>query len=234
MSHPRTVPGPAARAARGPVPPPGAAAFHRVTAVVVTAGLLLQVVLTAATPGETLPVRLLRLASRFTVEGSVLVAVTSWALAARPGRGVSTLFTVARLDAVAASLVTVAVYAVVLRPVVDPEGWWAVADVLLHYVVPLLVLVGWLVHGPRRRVDRRVVLLALAWPVAFVGWTLLHGAATGYHPYPFLDVGETGWATLLGNVTIALGLLLALCGTLLWLDRRLDAWARARARRPRR
>lgn len=225
---------PAARATRDIALPPGAAGFHLVTAVVVTAALLLQVVLTATAAGESLPVRLLRLASLFTVQASVLVALTSWALAARPTRGVSVRFKVARLAALVGSTVTGLVYLVVLRPIVDLDGWWAVADTLLHYVVPLLVVVGWLVYGPRRRVDGRSVLLVMAWPVAFFAWTLLHGAVTGFHPYPFVDVDARGLGTVLGNAALVLVLLLAAAATTLWLDRWLDARARARARRPRR
>ena len=35
-------------------------------------------------------------------------------------------------------------------------------------------------------------LLDLAWPVARLAWTLVVGAATGWYPYPFLDVGAEG------------------------------------------
>lgn len=219
----------AGRPPRDPVLRPGAAAFHLVTAVVATSALLLQVGLTATVGGQPLPVRLVRLVSYFTVEGTVLVAVTAWLLAARPGRGAGALFRVARLDAVLGSTATVLVYLVVLRPVVDVAGSWAVADALLHYVVPSLVVVGWLVYGPRRRIDGRVVLLALGWPVGFFGWTAAHGAVSGFYPYPFVDAGELGYLTMLAQAGLVTGLLLLVAVTYLWLDRRLDA----RARRPR-
>jgi hypothetical protein len=225
---------PAARTTRDIALPRGAAGFHLATAVVVTAALLLQLGLTATAAGEPLPVRLLRLVSYFTIQSNVLVALTSWALAVRPTRGVSARFKVARLAALVGITVTGLVYVVVLRPIVDLDGWWAVADTLLHYVVPLLVVVGWFVYGPRRRVDGRSVLLLLAWPVAFFSWTLLHGAVSGFYPYPFVDVDALGYGTVLVNAALVLGLLLAASATALWLDRRLDAWARARARRPRR
>lgn len=218
----------AARPARDLKPAPGAATFHLVTAVVTTAALLLQLVLTATATGSSLPTRLLRLVSYFTIESNALVAAVSWALWHHPLRGNRTLFKVVRLDALLGITVTGAVYVVVLRPVVHLEGWWAVADALLHYVVPLLVVVGWVVYGPRRRVDRRVVLLALAWPVAWFGWTLLHGLVTGFYPYPFVEADRIGYGSVLLNAGLVLALLLTLAVVALWADRRLDA----RARRP--
>ena len=206
--------------------PPGAAWFHLVTAVVTTAALLLQLVLTTSAGGASLPVRWLRLVSYFTIESNLLVAASAWALWRRPNRGNRTLFRVVRLAGVVGITVTGLVYVVVLRPVVDLSGWWAVADALLHYAVPVLAVVGWAVYGPRRRVDRRVVLLVLAWPAAWFAWTLLHGAASGFYPYPFVDVDDLGYGHVLGNAALVLGLLLGVSATYLWVDGRLDAWRR--------
>ena len=37
---------------------------------------------------------------------------------------------------------------------------------------------------------------ALAWPVAWLGWTLVIGQVDGWVPYPFLDAGEEGWGAV--------------------------------------
>ncbi|WP_088318480.1 Pr6Pr family membrane protein [Kineosporia sp. R_H_3] len=223
------VAGGAVRPVRDLALPPGAAWFHLATAVVTTAALVLQFVLTTTTTGQPLPVRWLRLASYFTIQSNLLVAVAAWALWLRPARGVRLLFKVVRLDGLVGITVTGLVYVVVLRPTVDLDGWWAVADTLLHYVVPLLAVVGWAVYGPRRRTDRRVVLLALVWPVAWFAWTLAHGAVAGFYPYPFVDVDDLGYGSVLGNAALVTALLLAAAAAYLWADR----WLDARARRPR-
>ena len=215
-----------ARPVRDLALPPGAPWFHLATAVVATAALLLQLVLTTTAGGASLPVRWLRLVSYFTIESNLLVAASAWALWRRPNRGVRTVFRVVRLAGVVGITVTGLVYVVVLRPVVDLAGWWVVADALLHYVVPVMAVVGWAVYGPRRRVDRRVVLLVLAWPAAWFGWTLLHGAVSGFYPYPFVDVDDLGYGHVLGNAALVLVLLLAVSGVYLWVDVRLDAWRR--------
>lgn len=228
MAQERVV-GESPRPVREPAPPAGAAWFHLVTAIVATAGLLLQFVLTTTSSGEPLLVRWLRLLGYFTVQSNLLVAVTSWALWARPSRGARLSFRVARLAAVVGITVTGLVYVVVLRPVVDHTGWAVVSDALLHYVVPLLVVAGWVGYGPRRRVDHRIVALTLAWPVGWFAWTLAQGAVTGFYPYPFVDVDELGFGHVLGNASLVLLLLLVAALGYLWADRRLDA----RARQPR-
>lgn len=215
-----------ARPVRDLALPPGAGWFHLATAVVTTAALLLQLVLTTSAGGSSLPVRWLRLAGYFTIESNLLVAASAWALWHRPNRGARTLFRVVRLAGVVGITVTGLVYVVVLRPVVDLSGWWAVADALLHYVVPVLAVVGWAVYGPRRRTDRRVALLVLAWPAAWFVWVLLQGAVSGFYPYPFVDVGDLGYGRVLGNAALVLVLLLGVSAAYVWVDGRLDAWRR--------
>jgi hypothetical protein len=73
--------------------------------------------------------------------------------------------------------------------------------------------------------------------VAWIGYTLAHGAASGWYPYDFLDVSTLGYAVALRNlafvVLVALVFLLAF-----WLvDRKLPATWRPWSphhRRPRR
>ena len=83
-------------------------------------------------------------------------------------------------------------HAVLLRPLLDLEGASWLADTLLHVAVPLLAVVSWALVGPRPRTDVRSGALAMLWPVAWLVWTLVVGAVSGWYPYPFLDVGEEG------------------------------------------
>jgi hypothetical protein len=87
----------------------------------------------------------------------------------------------------------------------------------------VLTVFGWLLLGPRPRITGAVVGWALLWPVAWIGYTLAHGAVSGWYPYDFLDVSALGYALALRNlafvVLLALGFLLVF-----WLlDRRLPA-----------
>jgi hypothetical protein len=88
----------------------------------------------------------------------------------RPARA----WRVLRLDALIGISVTGVVYTTVLAGTQHLTGW-AVTDTVFHYVPPIAAVAGWLVFGPRPRLDGRSLALALAWPLAYFGYTLLHG-----------------------------------------------------------
>lgn len=203
-----------------------ARAFHAVTAVVVLAALVLQLVLVLQggrvldeTEQPGLGVRLARLVAYFTIQSNVLVAVAAVTLARAPDRD-GPVWRVVRLAGVVGIAVTGLVHFVLLRPLLDLDGADWAADKLLHVVVPVLALVGWALFGPRPRVTGRVVAWALAWPIAWTVVTLLVGRASGWYPYPFLDPREDG----VGAVAVAVAgitvLFLLLFGLAALVDRR--------------
>jgi hypothetical protein len=53
------------------------------------------------------------------------------------------------------------------------------------------------------------LLLALVWPALYIGWTLVHGAASSWYPYPFIDVADLGYPTALRN---GVGMVVLLAG----------------------
>jgi hypothetical protein len=139
--------------------------------------------------------RLVRFIGYFTILSNLLIAVVTWTLAlGRDGDG--TGWRVLRLTSLVGITVTGVVHWFLLRPLLDLSGADYVADKLLHVVVPLLAVVGWVAFGPRGRVRGRDILGALVFPVAWLVYTLVRGAATGFYPYPFLDVGEQGYAAV--------------------------------------
>lgn len=193
--------------------------WHGLTAVVVVVALVLQLVLVvignpvlAETEPPGLAMRLYRFLAYFTVESNLLVAVAAVGLALDPARDGPT-WRVVRLAGIVGITITAVVHFVLLRPLLDLEGWDYAADKLLHTVVPALAVVGWLAFGPRPRVTPRVMGLALLLPVTWVAWTLVFGAVDGWYPYPFLDPAEEGWAGVLvavaGITLLFLGLFAA-------------------------
>lgn len=185
--------------------------WHLLTAVVVVVALVLQTALVVQggrvldEGGEpSLPVRLGRLASYFTIQSNLLVAVAAVTLARNPHQDGRWWRTV-RLAGTVGITVTGLVHFVLLRPLLDLDGWDRAADKLLHLVVPVLAVVGWAVFGPRPRVTLREVRRAIVWPLVWLAWTLAVGAISGWYPYPFLDVDVEGWGRVLaasGAVTV--------------------------------
>nr|WP_246315148.1 Pr6Pr family membrane protein [Kineococcus aurantiacus] len=161
-----------------------------------------------------------RFVSFFTVQSNVLVLLAAVSLVLDPARD-GRFWRVLRLDALLGITVTGLVFGTVLAPYLHPTGlgWWVNAG--FHYVSPVMALAGWLLFGPRPRVDGATVAWAVVWPLAWVAFTFARGAATGWYPYPFLDVTDAGWPVALRNTGVVVVLSLLLLALFRALDRRL-------------
>jgi hypothetical protein len=172
------------------------------TAVAVVFGLVVQLIVTAnASEGaffHSTVGRTLNLLVFFTIESNIIVGATSLMLWLDPNRS-STLFDTFRLTGVVAITITGVVYHAVLRGLLDLETWGLVADNVLHTIVPIATVVGWLVWGPRGRTSMRIVKLSVAFPVCWLAFTLIRGAIVGFYPYAFLDVNRLGYVKALIN-----------------------------------
>jgi len=217
-----------------------ARAVHTATAVVTVLALVLQTVLVvtgdsvlAETEVPPLLTRLGRLVSYFTIQSNLLVAVTAVQLARDPLRD-GRWWRPVRAAALVGITVTGLVHFTLLRPLLDLHGASWAADRLLHLVVPLLAVGGWLLAGPRPRTSWRDGLTALVWPVGWLVWTLAVGAVSGWYPYPFLDVGAKGAGPVTVTCAGVTALFLVLAAGLSALDRRMpSAPVRAAAADPR-
>lgn len=207
--------------------PSTARLWHLLTAVFAISALALQfgLVLAGHRPLlETAPpakhVSIIRFFSYFTVLSNLLVAIsTSWLAL---GKTVdSRLARVVRIDATVGIAVTAVVHWFLLRPLLNLNGLDLVADKLLHVVVPVLALLGWAVFGPRGAVHRSDLVASAIYPAAYMVWTLIHGAATDWYPYPFTDVGVHGYPVVLINACGVIVLLAAGAVAMSILDERL-------------
>jgi hypothetical protein len=96
--------------------------------------------------------------------------------------------------------VVMAIYHLLLRQIWDPRGWQLVADLTLHYAMPILYLIDWLAFAPKTGLAWRTAVLWLAFPALYGVWTLIHGALSGWYPYPFLDVTALGYPRTFANM----------------------------------
>ncbi len=202
-------------------------------AAIILASLVIQLVLifgggADANSGDTgesadLGVRLWRLFSYFTIQSNLIVLVVAVMLAWQPVRD-GRAWRVVRLDSLLGIVITGLVFAIVLAPQVHLTGAALVATIGFHYISPWATLAAWLLFGPRRRITRRTVVAAFAWPIAWLVYIFAQGAFTDWYPYPFLDVTEIGFAAAFLNalLVVAIGVILAL--GLKAIDARLPAW----------
>lgn len=126
--------------------------------------------------------------------------------------------------AVAAAIMMVGlVYHAVLRNLWKPEGWQLVADITLHYAVPIGFLLHW---GARvRGADLRLARIPVwcTYPLSYAAYALVRGELTGLWPYPFFDASQLGYAAVGRNVIALLLGYVLLCTVLVLLGRRLPA-----------
>ncbi|MFZ2015517.1 MAG: Pr6Pr family membrane protein [Nocardioides sp.] len=176
-----------------------ARAWHLVTAAVAATALVLQLILVIVggrvleeTHPPSMGLRLLRFLAYFTVQSNILVLVCTLRLARDPAYD-GQAWRVLRTAAVTGIAVTGLVHWFLLRPLLHLHGADLVADKLLHLAVPLLAVLGWLLFGPRPRMDWPASLRATVWPLAWLVVILGQGALTGWYPYPFLDHRLHGW-----------------------------------------
>lgn len=95
-------------------------------------------------------------------------------------------------------------------------------DFALHKLSPVIVVLDFVLDPPRTRQSPRDALLWLVYPLIWLGYTLVRGAAIGWYPYPFLDpsrAGGYGSVAVTSLVILVAGALLSLA--VAWLGDRL-------------
>jgi hypothetical protein len=152
--------------------------------------------------------RVSNLLSYFTIESNVLAAVMLTVTAVTVLRGGSTLgrtLTLWRGLATFSMVATGIIYVALLRNVdVQTGSQWT--NTVLHYLMPVVLLVDWLIT-PRAR----IALLAAAWwlvfPLLYLAYSLIRGPIVDWYPYPFLDLRiHSGGTVAITGVVLAVGM----------------------------
>jgi hypothetical protein len=97
----------------------------------------------------------------------------------------------ARYVSVVNMIVVGLVFSVLLRNV-DLGALLPWVNFVVHYVMPVAVVLDWLVCPPTMRLHSRSIFIALAFPAIYLAYVVLRGAATGWYPYPFLNPANVG------------------------------------------
>jgi hypothetical protein len=107
-------------------------------------------------------------------------------------------------------LVIAVIFYLLLRKLYQPTGLGGVLNDLMHYVMPALYLLDWAFFLEKQRLSFRQIPAWLVFPLAYAGVTLLHGAYSGYYPYPFLDAGKYGYRQISINIALLSGFFIVL------------------------
>jgi len=160
--------------------------------------------------------------SFFTILTNTLVALTLTLPAVTPSSRLGRFFArPATVTGVAAAIALVGgVYVTLLRHVWEPRGAQLVADVVLHYVTPVLFLLFWWSAVDARDVGHGDVPAMLVYPLCYLGYALARGAATDEYPYYFIDAAQLGYGTVAANAAALTAVFAAVAAMLVAVGRR--------------
>jgi hypothetical protein len=94
---------------------------------------------------------------------------------------------------------------------------------VVHYLMPVVMVLDWLLQPPQSRLLLKHIWFWLIYPITYLIYSLIHGAATNWYPYWFIDpnISPGGWTGVaLFAAAITIGFILV-SFTLLWLGNKL-------------
>lgn len=111
------------------------------------------------------------------------------------------------MNAIAAGAIIVVglAYHFLLSAINNPVGVEYVTDLGLHYVVPTLFTLHWMVAAPKQGLRFKHLPMFGIYPFAYFAWIVVRGQVMGEYPYFFVDVADLGLLTATRN---AAGILL--------------------------
>lgn len=170
-------------------------------AVIGWLALVAQLVLHLKIPGVESGELLIRFFSYYTILTNLLVAVFATAqLLASDNTQKGLLFGPGMETAIALHITIVGViYNLLLRGLWTEGGLQAVLNDVLHTLIPIMVLIYWWKFTNASVLRYGQIFSWLIYPVVYFVFIGLRGAASGWYPYPFLDVTTIGYPQALLN-----------------------------------
>jgi hypothetical protein len=136
--------------------------------------------------------------SYFTIESNMFAAAILLVSAYCTARGKrSQLLSFLRGAATLYMVITGLVFAILLSGIKGVHFTAVPRDnVILHYIMPVVVLLDWLIDVVPARLAFRCGLRWIIYPLIYVGYTLLRGPRVGWYPYPFLNPSHHGYGAV--------------------------------------
>jgi hypothetical protein len=159
--------------------------------------------------------------SFFTIQSNLLAVGALFVLVLVPRERRTPLLDGARSAAVLYMAITGVVFALLLSGLQDDlnttTSW---VDFVVHKLMPAVLVADWLLDPPRHRLPRWTILAWLAYPAAWLVYTLVRGASVDWYPYPFVDVARLGYDGVLARAAVLTLGFAAVAAALLWLGNR--------------
>lgn len=143
----------------------------------------------------------------FTIQTNLIAAAALGIAAFFTGRERPQWVEYLRASATVYLVIVTTVYWVLLAPTSDPAVPWS--NYVLHLASGIIIVIDWLIEGPRRTLPASRIWVVLAYPAVWLAVVLVRGATDGWAPYPFLepDDGYGAVAVVVGGIIVVGGLL---------------------------
>lgn len=157
--------------------------------------------------GSSAAMAVVEILSFYTIQTNLLIAIVLTVTLLKPDSFLGRLFSrTSVLTAIAVYILIVGIiYATLLKGIWNLQGWFKLADFLLHTVSPVMYILFWLFFVPKTRIPWSAPLSWSIFPLLYLIYSLVRGAITGSYPYPFVNAGQFGYAQVAFN---SMGILL--------------------------
>ena len=175
--------------------------FLIIGATITWFAVLLQLYLIILNRVESVPETIIRFFSFYTILTNILVAFCFTILLVKPNFRTGIFFS--QPGVLIATTIYIFVvgllYNLILRQIWSTQGLQRLADELLHVVIPLLFILYWYFFAPKDGLGWKNVFPWLLYPFFYAVFVFFRGAASGFYPYPFVDVNILGFKKVLFN-----------------------------------
>ena len=117
--------------------------------------------------------------------------------------------------------ITFIIFAILLSPYYHPTGIEQYNNINLHYLVPIAFIVDWFLTEMDREYSWKYIVIWLAYPVFYLGFTLILGYLTNTYIYYFIDLNVLGIHLFIGICVILAGAFLSLGALYVFLNKKL-------------
>lgn len=160
--------------------------------------------------------------SFFTIQSNILAATILLivGIGSILGEKATSSFTFLRGGATLYMVMTGIIFALLLsglqRDLQTTIPW---VNTVLHYLMPAVMLVDWLLFPPKKPLPFRISVWWLVYPALYLAFSLVVGSSTQWYPYPFMNPLTSSWEAVAATCSlIAVGIVL-----LTWLISRWSA-----------
>jgi hypothetical protein len=122
---------------------------------------------------------------------AIVLIIGAWYLLKRRQPGA--VYDIIRGASVVAIAIVGIVYGLLLRNE-DLGSLLPWINVVIHYIIPVVVVLGWLYAPPKTKLTSKHILFWLIYPSVYVVYSIIRGARTGWYAYPFFNPDKVGGA----------------------------------------